>query len=199
MPQSELVKEVISVLKGLRNGIYYGGKVRLVHSLVMMLLFKSVSKAEIKNIARLGFEHAKNLGLFVFSYKSACYLLEKLWGAKSINNFIAGFVFGGLVFGRKTPVKNDLFRSMCKSCSIFSAEFSWHWQLLLIKNSTQRGGRPQRNLWRESTDTFYSRHSAGASSCGYSRLTRAPYNQVSPAPCSSFMWRATKHWGTGGN
>lgn len=48
-------KEVISVLKGLRNGIYYGGKVRLVHSFVMMLLFKSISKGELKNIIRLGF------------------------------------------------------------------------------------------------------------------------------------------------
>lgn len=42
------------VLKGLRNGLYYGGKVRLVHSFVMMLLFKSVSKQEIKNIVKLG-------------------------------------------------------------------------------------------------------------------------------------------------
>ena len=48
-------KDLISILRGLRNGIYYGGKVRLVHSFVMMLLFKSISKSEIKNIARLGF------------------------------------------------------------------------------------------------------------------------------------------------
>lgn len=48
-------KDLISILRGLRNGIYYGGKVRLIHSFVMMLLFKSVSKTEIRNIARLGF------------------------------------------------------------------------------------------------------------------------------------------------
>lgn len=44
------LNDLTSILKGLRNGIYYGGKVRLVHSFVMMLLFKSISKAEIKNI-----------------------------------------------------------------------------------------------------------------------------------------------------
>lgn len=51
-------------------------------------------------------EHARNLGLFVFSYKAACILLAKLWGEKPINHFISGFVFGGLIFGRKTPVFN---------------------------------------------------------------------------------------------
>lgn len=70
----------MSVLKGLRNGIYYGGKVRLVHSFVMMLLFKSISKAELKNIIKLGYEHAKNLGLFVFAYKASCFILAKIWG-----------------------------------------------------------------------------------------------------------------------
>lgn len=38
------INDVIKVFKGLRNGVYYGGKVRLVHALVMTLLFKSVSK-----------------------------------------------------------------------------------------------------------------------------------------------------------
>lgn len=105
---------MISVLKGLRNGIYYGGKVRLVHSFVMMLLFKSVSKAELKNILKLGFEHAKNLGLFVFCYKASCVILASLWGEKKVNHFLAGFVFGGLIFGRKTPVYVSLCRLMYK-------------------------------------------------------------------------------------
>lgn len=71
----------------------------------MMLLFKSISKAELKNIIKLGFEHAKNLGLFVLAYKASCILLSHLWGEKSINHFISGFVFGGLIFGKKTPVQ----------------------------------------------------------------------------------------------
>lgn len=69
------VNDVIKVLKGLRNGLYYGGKVRLVHSLVMTLLFKSLNQKEIVNIMKLGFEHARNLGLFVFGYKGTVIVL----------------------------------------------------------------------------------------------------------------------------
>ena len=38
------LREIVALLRGLRNGIYYGGKVRLIHSFVMMLLFKTISK-----------------------------------------------------------------------------------------------------------------------------------------------------------
>ena len=34
-----LKKELLKILKGARNGFYYGGKVRLMHSLVMAILF----------------------------------------------------------------------------------------------------------------------------------------------------------------
>ena len=104
MSEKPLIDHIISVLRGLRNGIYYGGKVRLVHAFVMMLLFKKISKGEIKNVFKLGYEHARNLGLFVLSYKSLCIVLNKLWGEKLINSFISGFIFGYLIFGKKTPV-----------------------------------------------------------------------------------------------
>lgn len=77
---------------------------RLVHSFVMMLLFKSISKNELRNIVKLGLEHAKNLGAFVLGYKASCIILGRLWGERALNSFLAGFVVGGLVFGRKTPV-----------------------------------------------------------------------------------------------
>lgn len=106
------------MLRGLRNGIYYGGKVRLIHSLVMMLLFKSITKAELKNIIKLGAEHARNLGSFVLLYKTSCFLLEKLWGETSLNSFLSGFVIGGFIFGRKTPVHiSHNVRSMSRSFS----------------------------------------------------------------------------------
>ena len=33
----------MSAIKGMRNGIYYGGKIRFMHALVMTLLFKNGS------------------------------------------------------------------------------------------------------------------------------------------------------------
>ena len=118
MSDKLLVDHLVSVLRGLRNGIYYGGKVRLVHSFVMMLLFKSISKPEIKNIFKLGYEHARNLGLFVFSYKSLCIILGKIWGEKPINSFIAGFIFGGLYFGKKTPVLISIIAGQFANCAL---------------------------------------------------------------------------------
>jgi len=116
--------DFIKVLKGLRNGLYYGGKVRIVHAIVMTLLFKRMNKKELISIIKVGFEHARNLGLFVFGYKATCILLEKLVGKRSINNFIAGFLFGGLIFGRKTPViLIFICRLTIKLFCICSAEF----------------------------------------------------------------------------
>lgn len=39
-----------TVLKGLRNGLEYGSKIRLVHSIVMTLLFRNWSRKEFKAI-----------------------------------------------------------------------------------------------------------------------------------------------------
>lgn len=44
--------EALSVLKGLRNGLEYGSRVRFVHSLVMTFLFKSFNAKTIKAIVK---------------------------------------------------------------------------------------------------------------------------------------------------
>jgi peroxisomal membrane protein 4 len=67
--------ELTSVLKGLRNGVQYGGKVRFVHSIVITLLFKSINVKQMKTILKNAYEHGKNLGLFVLLYKSLCIFL----------------------------------------------------------------------------------------------------------------------------
>ncbi len=56
----------------------------------------------------MALQHGKNLGLFVFSYKASCLILNKLFGKKSINNFISGFIFGGLIFGKNTPINHQI-------------------------------------------------------------------------------------------
>lgn len=60
-----------SVLRGARNGIYYGTKIRLPHALVMTMLFRRGSVREALNAAAwLTFQHARNLGAFVGLYKA---------------------------------------------------------------------------------------------------------------------------------
>jgi hypothetical protein len=50
---------LVPPLKGLRNGLYYGGKVRLVHSLIMTVLFKDLNKQSLKQIIKMTVEHAQ--------------------------------------------------------------------------------------------------------------------------------------------
>ena len=92
---------IISALRGLRNGIYYGGRIRLMHSLVMAILFRTGSiKNVFHEIFTNTYEHAKSLGLYVFFYKAMVCFLTKLRKKKSnIHALISGFVVGFLVFG----------------------------------------------------------------------------------------------------
>lgn len=61
---------LLSTLKGFRNGGVYGAKIRAPHALVMVFLFKEGSMQEkLRLIAKLTFEHARNLAIFVLVYK----------------------------------------------------------------------------------------------------------------------------------
>lgn len=68
-------------LKGLRNGVYYGIKVRLVHALVNAIIYKPQNKSwlqQLKGIIELTVEHSKRLGLYVLLYKMCVCFLNKL-------------------------------------------------------------------------------------------------------------------------
>lgn len=100
----------VSSLRGLRNGIFYGGKVRFTHALVMTLLFRGGSfQDKIHSVVKLTYEHAKNLGLYVFLYKSIVYLLTKLRGKSSkYHAFVGGVIAGYIIFGKKTNVNYQI-------------------------------------------------------------------------------------------
>lgn len=98
----------ISALKGLRNGMYYGGKVRFIHSLVMTILFRSGSlKSKISSILRMTWEHSRNLGVFVLVYKSLVCILRHLFKSRTpIFNFIAGFISAYFFLSREATAVN---------------------------------------------------------------------------------------------
>jgi peroxisomal membrane protein 4 len=101
---------LISSFRGLRNGIYYGGKIRFVHSLVMTILFKQGHlKDKIKSIISLTWEHAFNLGMFVFIYKTIVCILRRVFRTKNkIINFIAGVVGSYFMWTKKTAVNQQI-------------------------------------------------------------------------------------------
>lgn len=39
MNHIDMKLEILRLVRGLRNGMYYGGKIRFMHSLVIMILF----------------------------------------------------------------------------------------------------------------------------------------------------------------
>ncbi|KAK6505564.1 hypothetical protein TWF481_007458 [Arthrobotrys musiformis] len=94
--------DVLSLIKGLRNGIVYGTKVRFPHALVMVFLFRS---GTFREKALLVFKatrtHARNLGTFVFLYKISMLILRHLNKTESqYDSFISGLIGGYTVFGR---------------------------------------------------------------------------------------------------
>lgn len=99
---------IISAFKGLRNGMYYGGKIRFVHSLVMTILFRSGPlKDKITSILKLTWEHARNLGSFVFMYKSLVCILRHIFKSRTpIFNFIAGFFCSYFFLSREASPVN---------------------------------------------------------------------------------------------
>ncbi|KAF5849669.1 hypothetical protein GGP41_005129 [Bipolaris sorokiniana] len=87
--------DVLTLVKGVRNGIVYGSKVRFPHALVFrskcLLVYKATR------------QHARNLGLFALVYKTTMLLLRNTspnGKERQYDSFFAGLLGGYTVFGR---------------------------------------------------------------------------------------------------
>ncbi|EPS31361.1 hypothetical protein PDE_06316 [Penicillium oxalicum 114-2] len=97
---------LLSLVKGARNGIVYGSKVRFPHALVMIFLFRSGTFREkvklVLNATRL---HARNLATFATIYKASMIILRNLPAGQGkegrYDSFFAGLLGGYAVFGRQ--------------------------------------------------------------------------------------------------
>lgn len=110
---------VLSVLRGARNGLFYGTKIRLPHVLVMTLLFRRNSdiKKMTDPIASLTWQHSRNLALFVTFYKS-CLAISRIvrislgdklstppgMPVSQLDTFLAAALVGHFVWGRYSSV-----------------------------------------------------------------------------------------------
>ncbi|EAT88041.2 hypothetical protein HBI56_094770 [Parastagonospora nodorum] len=96
--------DVLTLVKGVRNGIVYGCKVRFPHALVMMMLFRSGSfRSKLFLVYKATRQHARNLGLFALVYKSCMLLLKHTSPTgkeRHYDAFLAGLAGGYTVFGR---------------------------------------------------------------------------------------------------
>jgi peroxisomal membrane protein 4 len=103
-------KDVLSIVKGFRNGLVYGAKIRFPHALVMTFLFRDGTLKEKADIILNATKtHARNLAFFVTIYKTLMLLQRKLSGGElSSHSFIAGTIGGYLVFGKNTSLNKQI-------------------------------------------------------------------------------------------
>lgn len=105
----QILKEILSCIQGFRNGFYYGGRLRLVHSLVMMVLFKPININNMLSVIKMAQEHALFLGSFVFLFKASHKVFD--WGIGKplfLNKLLAGAFSGYVLNGEKTTIKYQL-------------------------------------------------------------------------------------------
>jgi peroxisomal membrane protein 4 len=86
--------------------MYYGGKIRFTHSLVMAILFKSGTLwQKISSIFTQTWEHSFNLGLFAFIYKTIVCILRRYFKTKNKSiNFIAGVIGAYFMWSKGTNI-----------------------------------------------------------------------------------------------
>lgn len=102
---------MIAAIRGFRNGLYYGGKVRFAHAIVMAILFQSgVSPLDkLKNAIKLAWTHGRNLGSFVFVYKVVQCVLQQLFKQNHpLFSFIAGVIGAYVVWKDKNSINQQI-------------------------------------------------------------------------------------------
>ena len=99
-------KILIAAIRGARQGLYYGGKVRMTHSIVMQYLFgRGTIMEKLKTSIKLSWIHGRNLGSFVFIYKLIQGILTQLYGKKHpVFGFIAGIIGAFFIWRERNTV-----------------------------------------------------------------------------------------------
>ena len=97
---------IVSVLRGARNGFYYGARTRAMHSFVMAVLFKKGPLMErARWILNNSWEHGRNLGCYVFLYKAMLIVLIYIFKKRhAVLSFIAAIFGSYFWFTEKTAV-----------------------------------------------------------------------------------------------
>ncbi|CCH46461.1 Peroxisomal membrane protein 4 [Wickerhamomyces ciferrii] len=101
-------RELFQIIKSMRNGAVYGGRLRFAHSLVIQLLFRRTVPLDkrLKLVFKQSKDHGLILASFALVYKVLMIALKQINGGAPINEFISGFISAMLVYGNRTTVFN---------------------------------------------------------------------------------------------
>ena len=104
--------EALAVVRGLRNGLFYGVQIRAPHALVMQGLFgKGALSVRGWRVVDLAMQHATNLGRFALIYKALCVALRRVLRTplpRPWHSAVAGTVGGYVVWGKETNVNTQI-------------------------------------------------------------------------------------------
>ena len=115
---------LIAAIRGARQGLYYGGKVRMTHSIVMQYLFgRGTTLEKLKTSIKLSWIHGRNLGSFVFIYKIVQCLLTQAYGKRHpAFSFIAGIIGAFFIWSERNTVNQQLafylFSRICEGIAV---------------------------------------------------------------------------------
>ncbi|XP_062975991.1 peroxisomal membrane protein 4-like [Elgaria multicarinata webbii] len=100
----------LALVKGFRNGVVYGAKIRAPHAFLMAFLIGRGSfRKKLKGILWATYIHARNLACFVFTYKGLMALQKQLQGKEiPLHSFLAGCVGGYLWFGENHSINSQI-------------------------------------------------------------------------------------------
>ncbi|KAE9419120.1 hypothetical protein Angca_004221 [Angiostrongylus cantonensis] len=103
-------KNLLAAIKGFRNGLMYGMRIRAPHALVTVVLFgEGTATEKIRTILQLTLIHATNLAKFAFSYKLLHGFLRRIEGKTyEWHSFISAFIVGYMVFGDNNGVNMQI-------------------------------------------------------------------------------------------
>lgn len=102
---------LLTIVKGARNGIVYGTKIRFPHALVMVFLFASgTPKERLSKVVTATRQHATRLGMYVALYHFFILVQRKMNLGKedNLDPLIAGMLGGWIMFGDLTPVNEQI-------------------------------------------------------------------------------------------
>lgn len=101
-------RDALQIIKSMRNGLVYGGKLRFAHTLVMQFIFKRgvPSSKRLDTVLKMARAHGTILAAYAAIYRVLLLILRKIHGEKPVLEMICGAIAGCFVYGNWNPYFN---------------------------------------------------------------------------------------------
>lgn len=99
---------VLSAIRGFRNGIICGARIRTpyaIQAIIYAVLYRDdFTVNKLRFVLKQMFHHGRNLGLFVFIYKTICFIMRHFGVRNGVECWVAGGIGGYYAFGESKGI-----------------------------------------------------------------------------------------------